>query len=134
MAHERISLEMTFEEILLKMSGGNPGAITVCMELLSKGEKVDPDASLGGFSSLLLLDTLGIYEGRIWGLYKDVCGCHIGKMIAVLRAKQLGQLAGIDTQTLNYAIDNYGKGIDLDAVVAAVTGVLPNFNLEPVAA
>ncbi|MFA5942192.1 MAG: hypothetical protein WC798_00755 [Candidatus Paceibacterota bacterium] len=134
MANERIRLEMTVQEMLMAMGGGNPGALTVCMELLKKGEKIDPDAFNGGFASLLDLDTLGIYEHRIWGLYKDVCGCHVGKTIAVLRAHQLGQLAGVDTKTLNHAIDNRGAGIDLDAVVEAVKSRLPNFNPEAVAA
>jgi hypothetical protein len=80
-----------------------------------------------------MLDTLGIYEHRIWGLYKDVCDCHLGKMIAVLRANQLGQLAGVNAHALNHAIDNYGDGIDLNAVVEAVKSRLPNFNPEAIA-
>ena len=134
MANERIKLDMTVQDMLFAMGGGNPGALTVCIQLLKDGEKIDPDAFIGGFASILDLDTLGIYEHRIWGLYKDVCGCHLGKMIAVLRANQLGQLAGVNAQALNHAIDNRGAGIDLDAVVEAVKSRLPNFNPEAVAA
>lgn len=135
MANERIKLEMTVQDMLLAMSGGNPGALTVCMELLKNGEKIDPDEFFkGGFASILDLDTLGIYEHRIWKLYKDVCGGHLGKMVAVLRANQLGQLAGVNAQALNHAIDNSGAGIDLDAVVEAVKSRLPNFNHEAVTA
>ncbi len=127
MAKERIKLEMTIQELIFAMSGGNPGAITVCLGLLENGEKIDPDAFPGGLSSILALDTLGIYDSRIWMLYKDVCGEHLGKMIAVLRAHQLGQLAGVTVDVLNHAIDNRGDGIDIDEVVTAVTNRLTNF-------
>jgi hypothetical protein len=127
---ERIKLDMTVQEIIIKMCGGNPGALTVCMELLTKGRQVDPDALSGGLSSLLILDELGIYEERIYMLWNDVCGRHIGKTIAVLRAYQLNQLTGVDTKTLNHAIDNRGAGINLDTVVEAVKNHLPRFNPE----
>lgn len=134
MANERIKLDMSVRDVIMTMGGGNPDALTACMELLSKGERVDPDAFGGGLSSLLMLDTLGIYEERIYMLWSDVCKRDVGKTIAVLRAHQLGQLAGVDSKTLNHAIDNRGAGIDLDAVVEAVKSRLPNFNPEAVAA
>ncbi len=134
MANERIKLGMSVKDLIVAMGGGNPGALKACMELLLKGEKVDPDAFSGGLGNLLMLDTLGIYEERIYMLWSDVCGRDVGKMIAVLRAHQLGQLAGVDTKVLNHAIDNRGAGIDLDAVVEAVKSRLPNFNPEAVVA
>jgi len=134
MANKRIKFDMTTQDMLFAMSGGNPEALTVCTQLWKDGEKIYPDAFNGGFASILDLDTLGIYEHRIWELYKDVCGCHLGKMIAVLRANQLGQLASVSAQALNHAIDNRGAGIDLDAVVEAVKSHVPNFNFEAVVA
>lgn len=131
----RIKLEMSVRDIIIAMCGGNPGAITACAELLQKSEKIDPDDALGsGFSSFLALDALGIYNERIYMLWSDVCKRDVAKTIAVLRAYQLGQLAGVDAKTLNHAIDNRGAGIDLDAVMKAVKGRLPDFNLETVAA
>ncbi len=61
-------------------------------------------------------------------LWSDVCGRDIGKMIAVLRAHQLGELAGVDAKALNHAINNRGAGVDLGVVLEAVRGRLPNFN------
>ena len=135
MANERIRLnKMSYLDVIMAMGGGNPGALTACKELLLKGEKVDPDAFFGGLNSLLMLDTLGIYEERIYMLWSDVCKRDVGKTIAVLRAYQLGHLTGVDKKALNHAIDNRGAGIDLDAVVEAVKSHLPNFNPEAVAA
>ena len=134
MANERINEKMTMQDALYAMSGGNPGALTVLMGLLTQGKEIDPDSFSGGFGSILMLDSLGIYESRIWLLFKDVCGENLAKMIAVLRANQLGGLANVTTETLNHAIDNRGEGIDLDVVVAEVTSRLSNFQLGPVAA
>jgi hypothetical protein len=126
----RLTLEMTVQDMLLAMSGGNLGAINVCMNLLQNGGKIDPADFMGGLGAILRLDTLNIYDSRIWMLYKDVCGEHLGKMVAVLRAYQLGQLAGVTETALNHAINNYGCGLDLDAVVLAVKERLPEFNAE----
>ena len=134
MAKERISLEMSVRDIIIVMGGENPGALTACMTLMRHGAKVDPDNFLGGLGFLLLLDSLNIWEERIYMLWDNVCGRHTGKMIATLRAYQLGQLAGVSEQALNHAIDNRGDGINLDDVVIAVKSKLPNFNPEAVAA
>lgn len=114
MANEqRIKAGMSIQDILCAMCSGNPGALTVCMKLLANSERIDPDSFNDGFAAILQLDALGIYEHRIWGLYKDVCGGHLGKMIAVLRANQLGELAGVDAQALNHAIDDQvGQVVD----------------------
>lgn len=135
MKNKRIVLGMSVEIMVLAMSGGNSESADVCLELLKKGGKVDSEASFGGgFNSLSMLDKLEIYEERIHMLYKDVCNCDLGKMIAVLRAYQLGKLAGVDIKTLNHAIDNCGNGIDIEKVVQVVKTRLPKFNPEAVIA
>lgn len=130
MANERITAKMTAEQMVMAMSDRNPGACAVCMQLLKNGDKIDPDAFCGGLASILDLDMLGIYGHRIWGLYKYVCGSNLSKMIAVLRANQLGQLAGVNKQVLDHAIDNNGSDIDFEAVMKEVKNHLPNFNPE----
>lgn len=129
----RVKLDMNTQDLLIAMGDGNPGALTACVELLKHGAHIDPDSALGGFNPLLHLDFLGIYEERIYMLWNDVCDRDIGKMIAVLRANQLGGLAGVIKETIDHAIDNRGEGIDLDAVLVAVKERLPNFNQDVVA-
>lgn len=124
----RIGFVAAEREILCAMSGGYPGALKICMELLENGGKVDPDNVLGGgVAALHTLDAVGIYEDRICALY-ECCGNHLGKMIAVLRAYQLGRLAGVNAEILHYAISNNKKLPNLDLVVQAVKSRLPNFN------
>jgi len=123
----RIELKNTMFEAVANMSGGNPGALTVCMDILDQGSQIDPDSAMGGFGALLSLDTHEIYEHRIWMFYKDVCGENLSKMLAVLRSCQLGFVNNGD---LNNAIDNYGHGIDIDDLIEQVRERLPEFNIE----
>ena len=60
-------------------------------------------------------------------MYKDVCREDYTLMLAVLRARQLGLL---DVDTLHFAIDNRGKGIDPVAYLKLVMDKLKYFNKE----
>lgn len=134
MANERITdPSMTVDDVVLRLAGCNPGAITVCANILLHAQEIDPDAAMGGVLHLLRLDSMNIWEERIWGLYRDVCGRNLKKVIAVIRANQLGQLAGVTGDVLRQAIDSRNRDedgnvmIDTDAVIAAVKERLPNF-------
>jgi hypothetical protein len=121
---------MSIQDAIMAVSEGNPGAASVCCQALTHGKVIDPDSAFGGFGLILFFDSCGIYGSRIWMLYKDVCKGHLGTVFAIDRGYQLGQLAGAGTAAINHAIDNYGEGLDLTAIVAAVQAELPNFNLE----
>ena len=120
----KLDLNDSIEDIIIKMSEGNPGAISVCMMLYTKGGAIDPDALFGGLGGVLSLDSLGIYGSKIWMLFKDVCKQDLVKTSAMLRAWQLGF---VPKATLLHAIDNYGAGIDTDALLAQVQERLPAF-------
>ena len=120
----RLSLKDTMIEACMKMSDGNPGALRVCSDLINYGGLIDTDSAFGGFSNVMDLDSLGVYGGRIWMLYKDVCGESLWKMIAVLRANQLGI---IDENGICHAIDNRGDGIDIEKCINEVTNRLTGF-------
>lgn len=112
----RIELNDNLMDIFLKMSEGNPGAVTVLMELYKEVPTIDPKNILGGIGAILDLDTLGVYGSRIWMLYKDVCGQDIAKTNWMLRAWQLGVISEND---LNHRIDNYGRD-GIDAIIEKV--------------
>ena len=114
---------------VVKMSDGNPGAITVMAGLIKDGGKIDPNSFMGGFGNVMDLDTLRIYGPRIWMLYKDVCGQDLRVMCAVLRAWQLGF---VTDSAINAALDNEPwrkseTSLDLDALVVKVEERLPEF-------
>ena len=127
MSNTRIELTDTTMDVILKMSDGNPGAMTVLVALLKEGELIDPDAAFGGLSALIMLDSSGVYGEKIWMLYKDICNQSAGKMIGILRAVQLGFLA---QHELHEALSHgYGR-MDYtrqDEVLKLVRERLPEF-------
>lgn len=125
------SLSMTPIEVVTALSEGNPGAVSVMVKMLSDGAAIDQDSAFGGFGALLALDTEAIYGPRVWMLYKDVCGENLPRTLAVLRAVQLGMLS---RESLNRAINNYGDGIDPEALHLQVCERLPAFQKPEVLA
>lgn len=130
MAHkERLTLTDSPLDMIMKMMDGNPGAMGALTEMIQKGESIDPDAWHGGFANMLLLDSMGIYGTDIYVLWSDICGRNTAKMIAVLRAVQMGHF---DTAILKDACsrqDRSGKAmVDADALYAIVKAELPNFD------
>ena len=124
----KIDFNDSMMEMLIKMSEGNPGALTVCLNILKNGKQIDPDNMMGGFSEILSLDILGLYGSKIWMLFKDVCESDLSKMLAVLRGWQLGMLS--ETQ-VRHAVENHGAGINVTDICAKVVERLPNFQLKP---
>lgn len=120
----RIKLEMSLMDMFMTMSEGNPGALTVLMDIFKEGERIDPQDFMGGLGAILMLDELGVYGPRVWMLYKDVCGQDLLKTVAMTRAFQLGY---VTEDQLNYAIDNYGEGLDVDLLVLQVQERLEQF-------
>lgn len=125
---ERIQLEDSNMDILLKMAEGNPGALNVCARLLVEGSEIDPQSFAGGLGAILHMDSLGIYGPSIWMLYKDVCKEDLEMTMAILRATQLGLLLRKD---LLQVIDNHGEGLDLPDILAKVKGELKCFGVKP---
>jgi len=120
----RIKGTETTQQAIAVMGGGNPGALRVLCDLIRHAEKIDPDSLLGAIGPMLNLDMAGIWEHRIWMLYKDVCGECLLSMIALIRANQLGLL---NRAVLDYAIDNRGDGVDVKEILAKVQTRLPQF-------
>ncbi len=125
---ERLNLHMTGMQVVTTMSEGNPGAFRALLDIMRLGSVIDPQGLPDGLGAILMLDTLGIHGSRIWMLFNDVCGRDVAKMLAVLRAEQLGQLAGVTEEALDHAIDNRGAGLDLEVIMAAVCKRLDKFN------
>lgn len=95
-------------EVLYAMSGGNPGAATVVVSLRTGAE------ALSDNTLVRQLDELGIYESRIWQLYKDVCSEDLVIMSKLLQAVSHKLLT---EGALHHAIDHYGEGVDTAEVV-----------------
>lgn len=117
---------------VMKLSEGNPGAITVMAKLMQEEARIDPDhfMTLSGLAYIMTLDTFGIYGSNIWGFYKDVCQENVANMIAVMRACQLGK---IRESEIHQAIqDSYSNKLTgkLQEIMSMVQEELPNFNKQ----
>ena len=135
---DRCALSMSIMDCVVAMSEGNPGAVTVLCESIKKSPKIDPDAAFP-IMVMLSLDTLGLYGSQIWILYKDICGSSMVNLCAILRADQLGHLAGISDTIICQAVDAIECNdrehvkIDIDKVLWEVQERLPKFtSLDPV--
>ena len=130
MSAERIKLHDSFQDIFVKMSDGNPGAVNVLMTIIQQGGGIDPTNMLGPLAPILSLDSCAIYGSRIWMLWKDVCGQRLPEFLAVLRAWQLGILT---RERLDASIDGR-EAICVETLLAQVRERLPNFAKPPEAA
>ncbi len=124
----RISLDDTFLSTATKMSEGNPGALTVLIQLMKNADSLDPDSALGGFGSILNLDSMGIYGSHIWILYKYVCGENLRNMIGILRGHQLGFIGDKEVSKAIASVKKHERPtLDVLSVIAQVEKRLPNF-------
>lgn len=118
----RITLEDTGMEMIMKMSDGNPGALTTMMEIIEKHADIDPQAFMGGIGAIMILDTWEIYGTDIYILFNDKCNRDVRRMLMLMRATQLGlfshsklqQMAADQMREVNLTDDEWS---DLDQKV-----------------
>jgi len=121
----KLRLEDSIQDMLIKLAGGNPGAFTVCLDILRHGAQIDPDCA-HPMLHVLDFDDMGLYGSEIWMLYEDVCGTDLVKLLGVLRGKQLGY---IRTGDILRAVRE-GQSLDIDDIVERVCKELPSFNAD----
>lgn len=131
MRNERIKLTDSTVDVVVKMSEGNPGAMSVLMQLLQPND-IDPDNSMGGLGVILSLDYYGIYGTDIYILNNYICDRDMVKMLAVLRATQLGLFDSNILKDACHRQDISGKSIvPVDELYLKVKERLPNFDMQP---
>lgn len=131
MNQQRIKLTDSAQEIIVKMSNGNPGAMTALVTLLKENEKIDPDNMMGSFGTILLLDAYGIYGTDIYVLYSDICGRSTAKMIAVLKATQSGLFSQTTLTDAAHRQDYSGRDmVPVDKLYSQIKEAHPNFDKE----
>ena len=128
--NERIKLTDNTMDVVVKMSDGNPGAINILMQMLQPNN-IDPDNGLGGLGAILMLDSLGIYGTDIYVLNNDICERNLAKMLATLRAVQLGLFSGDVLKDAAHRQDYSGRElVPVDELYEKVKEKLPNFDIE----
>jgi len=83
-----ITLQDTVLEAVVKMSEGNPGAATVCAQLLHR--------DLGeGMILLCHMDDMGMRGSAIWVGWKDYAQFDMEKFVTAIREKSVDMIAVI---------------------------------------
>ena len=129
----RLQLGMSLQQVVMAMAGENIGAATFCLQLLKDYKKYDPQSALGGLSPLYKLDELGLYNEKIWLLWKDICNENLGKFILLFRSVQLGFLDAdqlikfTDYRTMENGLVNF------DLLLEKVSAQLPTFSFNGLA-
>lgn len=127
---ERITLSDSISNAISKMAEGNIGAVNACISLIEEGEKTDPQNMMGGFGCILDLDREGIYGTDIYVFWNDICNQETSKMMAVLRAVQLGFFSGRVLADACHRQDYSGRSmIPVEELYKMVTERLPAFDL-----
>jgi len=130
------------DETMARLADNNHGTVRILQEVAEAAPKVDPNTKIlnpGPLDSLdprqlplKALDNAGIYGKDIEGVFQ-ICGRHPGKMVAVLRATELGL---IDAPAIKAALEPIGilraGGLDVDGIVRAVESAVPEFSASRV--
>lgn len=127
----RLKLEMTFLDIIMAFSEGNPGAATVLMTLMENNQRIDPNDAFQRLGPFIGLDNLDCYGSNIWVFFKHLCGGDPVKMLGIMRAIQLGYTSD---ETVMRAIEAAKTGkpdLDIDGLLKQVRQRLPRFGQEP---
>lgn len=88
----RISLSDGFQDVIIKMTDENPGAISALIALSNEVTDIDPDNDFGPFGPALSFDTYEIYGSSIYVIWNDKCFRESRKTLLLLKAVQLGIL------------------------------------------
>lgn len=101
----RLDLHDNLINIFMKMSDGNPGAITVLTRMMKEAPKYDKHQP-NFIMHIVMLDSFQVYGWKIWVLWKDFCKEDPESFIMAIRAMQLGF---IDRLRLHMDLDGRNK-------------------------
>lgn len=100
-AREKIDINDNMMQVMLKMSEGNPGAITGMASLIN-------DDAMSGFMLLLGLDDMNIRGSQIWQVYKYYCEEDVEKFKEVIRNRDADMVQYLNEQN---AVEGQEKAV-----------------------
>ena len=102
----RLQLMDSMYDIIVKMSDGNPGAISFIMEL-----KVQYNNDAQWVQALLAFDMMELYGSQLYMLWNDSCDRDCTKVIKIVEAYKRGKITNTD---IDERIKNVGYGQKFD--------------------
>ena len=89
---KEISLMDNFQELVMKMSEGNPGGFNVMMQMAKESQQ---DA----FMQVLSLDDMNIRGSQIWIAYKNFCNSDIKTLIECIKNRDKNMIDKINEES-----------------------------------
>jgi hypothetical protein len=130
MKREPIQLTDTLTDVAVKMSDGNPGAISVIVQMF-KSNNIDPYDILGGLRYALLLEKFGIFGTDIYILNNDICDRNMAKTLAVLKATEIGLFDSAILKNACHRQDRSGKElVPVEELYLKIKKQFPSFDEE----
>ena len=99
----KIKMSDSVQDIVLKLSVGNPGALTTCFEII----KAKNNDIVQSFPIFLTLDNMKLYGSYLYMLWNDCCGRNIEDVFDVIDGFKTGKITEKD---INERIKNVGYG------------------------
>jgi len=93
-----LTLDMTVMDMMVAMSEGNPGGLTVIMELIKR----QPDT---GFLLLCHLDDMNIRGCQIWMGFKDYCNHDFDRFIECIKTRDEGMVNKINAMSYDQGVE-----------------------------
>ncbi len=126
---QRIELTDSAQDVMVKMSDGNPGALHALCSILKESPSIDPQGAMGGLGPILSLDTLGIYGSEIYILHNNQCHRDTRELLMLLRANQLGFISSGRIQKIarSQMRDTLLSKDEMDKLNCGVMNRLPSF-------
>lgn len=93
----RLELSDSGKDVILKMSDGNPGAITFMIQLLSSGHPTD-------MMIIVTLDALGIYGSKAYMVWNDICDKNLETVRLMMMNLSFGKI------TKEHLLENLSQG------------------------
>lgn len=88
--HNRAKLKVSDTlTVINQMSEGNPGAVSVIMQLLE---------SKLGFVDILSLDDMDMRGPQIWAAFKHHCDCNIEKLREALKTRDAAMVTTVNRE------------------------------------
>lgn len=124
----KIDTKDNIQRVIVKLSDGNPGALSVLIQIIKNGNIIDPDSLNTDEMNLFLIDELEIYGPNLWILYKDVCQQNLLSLFSLFRAYELKIITKVKIHDFitNQSLDDF----NIDNLLEQVRQTIPNFGKD----
>lgn len=112
MLNTKLELTDSLQDVITKLSEGNPGAINFLFEII-KHQGNNPIESFGEF---LTIDSMHLYGSHLYMLWNDCCNRDVEKSLKIIKGYRLGNIKDNDIKDndIKERIINVGYGMSFD--------------------